>query len=132
MPLHLILLTGGARHPCYRPCVAGVPMQCNYTMTLTLYSTWSMHCGDCPGTRSHCSNPGCITAGGTDRVVYVANLMLPGPAVHVSLRVRVVTFRSIVLSRRYPNNPRERLSTLPLGILFSILNPQSSSSRECQ
>ncbi|XP_034257023.1 laccase-4-like [Thrips palmi] len=82
---------GGSSHPCYRPC--GEPMQCNYTMTLSLYSTWSMHCGDCPRTKSHCSLPGCITAGGTDRVVYAANLMVPGPAVHVcegdTVRVRV-------------------------------------------
>ncbi|XP_026290514.1 uncharacterized protein LOC113215143 isoform X2 [Frankliniella occidentalis] len=84
---------GGAAHPCYRRC-NGTAMDCHYNMTLAMYSTLSMHCGDCPRTRSHCDNPGCITAGGTDRPVFVSNLMMPGPSLHVCegdrLKVRVL------------------------------------------
>ncbi|KAK3911751.1 Laccase-4 [Frankliniella fusca] len=73
---------GGDAHPCYRAC-NGTAMDCHYNLTLTMFSTLSMHCGDCPRVRAHCDRPGCITAGGTDRPVYVANLMMPGPSIHV-------------------------------------------------
>lgn len=76
-------VAGGAAHPCYREC-DGTAMRCEYNLTLSLFSTLSVHCGDCPANRAHCARPGCIAAGGTNRPVYVANLMLPGPAINVS------------------------------------------------
>lgn len=83
---------GGAAHPCYRRC-DGQAMECRYNMTLSLFSTLGVHCGDCPRNRGHCARPGCISAGGNSRPVYVANLMLPGPGVHVcegdAVRIRV-------------------------------------------
>lgn len=74
-------------------------MRCEYNFTLSLFSTLSVHCGDCPANRAHCARPGCIAAGGTNRPVYVANLMLPGPGIHVSTTLALTKVRSHISTK---------------------------------
>ncbi|XP_046990758.1 laccase-like [Schistocerca americana] len=77
-------ISGGPAHPCFRECKENEdPMICHYNFTVSLFTTMSILCGDCPDVEEDCSKPGCITAGGAVRSVSVVNQRIPGPAILV-------------------------------------------------
>ncbi|XP_043289847.1 laccase-2-like [Venturia canescens] len=87
-------LVGGSSHPCYRECKAGENLTCNYSFTLTQYTSMSYACRDCPFNENDCFRDGCVSAGGYVRPITVANKMMPGPSIQVCkndrIRVKIV------------------------------------------
>nr|CAD7463611.1 unnamed protein product [Timema tahoe] len=72
---------GGKSHPCYRKCLPGLTSICVYNFTISEHGTMALQCGDCPTNLTHCSNVGCIQAGGIIRVSSVVNQRIPGPGI---------------------------------------------------
>nr|CAD7440973.1 unnamed protein product [Timema bartmani] len=71
----------GKSHPCYRKCLPGLTSTCVYNFTISEHGTMALQCGDCPTNLTHCSNVGCIQAGGIIRVSSVVNQQIPGPGI---------------------------------------------------
>ncbi|XP_049881247.1 uncharacterized protein LOC126377517 isoform X2 [Pectinophora gossypiella] len=78
-------------HPCKRECREGEePMICYYHFDLEWYHTMSKACYSCPYVEADCSRPDCIPADGMSRPLNVVNRKMPGPAIEVCHRDRII------------------------------------------
>ncbi|GAB6021788.1 hypothetical protein CHUAL_004365 [Chamberlinius hualienensis] len=71
------------KHICDRQCVKGKSKECHYDFVFDRYYTMSKACFNCPLNISDCYRPMCITGNGVVRLLYTANVQLPGPTIAI-------------------------------------------------
>lgn len=76
---------------CTRKCVEGGEARtCYYVLTLEQWTTMGVACMNCPQSKTHCYNHGCVTGDGVERGILTFNRQLPGPAIQVCQNDKVI------------------------------------------